>query len=142
MATTTRQNLALGILRVAAGVVFFAHGWQKLVVYGVPGVQAAFERMGAPLPYLTGPLFGVVELVGGLLLVAGLFSRLAGLALALDALGALLVVHAPSGFFLPQGIEFVLTLFAATLAIALMGGGAYSLDAALAQRRRRAKGLC
>lgn len=65
----------------------------------------------------------------------GLFTRVAGLGLAAVMLGALVIVHLPAGFFLPNGIEFVLTLLAAAGALALTGPGAYSLDALFRGRR-------
>ena len=69
------------------------------------------------------------QFFGGLALVLGLFTRVAGIGLAGVMLGAMLFVHLKAGFFLPSGYEFVLTLFAAALALALTGPGAYSLDA-------------
>ena len=52
--------------------------------------------------------------------------------------GAMVLVHAPAGFFLPNGIEFTLVLGAASLALSIMGAGAFSLDALLARRRQLA----
>src|SRR5689334_21013362 len=108
----SRIDAGLLVLRVIVGIVFAAHGWQKLFVFGFAGVGGAFAQMGAPLPEITGPLIGFVELLGGLALVAGLLTRLAAVGLALDMLGAIALVHAPAGFFAPKGVEFVLTLCA------------------------------
>lgn len=126
----------LAALRVIVGTVFAAHGAQKLFVFGFAGVIGAFEGMGVPLAGIAGPTVALVEFLGGLALVLGLFTRLAGLGLAAVMAGAALTVHLPAGFFLPNGVEFVLTLLAAALALALTGPGAFSLDAVL--RRRRA----
>ncbi|GLC24265.1 DoxX family protein [Roseisolibacter agri] len=129
-----RIDLGLLVLRVIVGIVFAAHGWQKLFVFGFAGVGGAFAQMGAPLPSVTGPLIGFVELLGGLALVAGLLTRLAAVGLALDMLGAIVLVHAAAGFFAPNGVEFVLTLCAGALTLLLTGAGRYSLDHRIASR--------
>src|SRR5687768_10662278 len=136
--TTPRQiDLGLAILRIATGVVFAAHGAQKLFVYGFAGVTGAFTQMGAPLPEITGPLVALVEFLGGLALVFGLLTRLAGLGLAITMLGAIVLVHLAGGFFLPNGVEFALTLLAVAVTFVITGAGRYSLDHAIAARRAR-----
>lgn len=132
-----RVDLGLLVLRVVLGTVFAAHGAQKLFVFGFGGVTGAFTQMGAPLPGITGPMVALLEFFGGLALVVGLLSRLTGVGLAATMLGAILLVHLPAGFFAPNGIEFALTLMAASLAIAATGAGRYSLDHLLASRRAR-----
>ena len=133
--TPSRQiDLGLAILRIAAGIVFAAHGGQKLFVYGFAGVTGAFTQMGIPLPGITGPLVALVELFGGLALIVGLLTRLAGVGLTITMLGALFMAHLAGGFFLPTGIEFVLTLGGIAAALTLTGAGRYSADAILARR--------
>lgn len=129
-------DTALLLLRVAPGAVLFAHGAQKLFVYGLEGVTGSFAQMGMPLPGVLAPVVAFVELLGGAALVLGLLTRWAAVALAIDMLVAMVVVHLPNGFFLPSGIEFTLVLAAATLALAITGAGSYSLDALLPGRRR------
>lgn len=136
-ATTTRMDAALALLRLAAGAVFLAHGGQKLFVYGLEGVTASFAGMGIPVAAVAAPAVALIETLGGLALLLGLFTRVAGVALAAVMAGALLLVHLPAGFFLPGGFEFVLVLLSAAVALALTGAGAFSLDA-LRERRRAA----
>src|SRR3954466_8407235 len=109
--TTDRQrDLALLALRVIAGVIFTAHGAQKLFVFGIAGVQGAFAKMGAPMPDVTGPLIAGLEFFGGIALIFGLLTRLVAVGLVADMLGAILLVHLANGLTGQGGYEFVLML--------------------------------
>lgn len=132
--TDKRLDAALLVLRLAIGAIFIAHGSQKVFGFGIAGVTAAFTHMGVPFAALVAPLVSVLELVGGIALVLGLATRIAGLLLAIDMFCAILIVHGKNGFFLPRGFEFVMGNMAMALALAIVGAGAYSLDAVMARR--------
>lgn len=134
---TSRLAVGLAVLRVVVGGVFLIHGYQKLFQMGIPGVSGFFTQIGAPLPQLTAPLVSVLEFGGGLALILGLLTPVVAALLAADMLGAILLLHLPNGFYATDGgYEFVLTLFGASLALALTGPGAYALDAVLGRARR------
>ena len=140
-AASTQSTAALSawgflILRLAVGAVFVMHGWQKLTVMGVGGVAGFFGSLGIPFPEVAALVVTLVELVGGLALILGLGTRLAGALLAINMLVALLLVHLPNGFAVENGgYEFVLVLLAASIFFALSGPGRLSLDARLLARR-------
>jgi putative oxidoreductase len=121
------QSLAIAALRIVVGIVFLAHGYQKVFKFGFHGVAGMFAHMGIPLPAVAAVVVMVVEFVGGILLVTGLATRLPAALLAIDMLVAVLAVHIKHGFFNPMGVEFPLTLLAACICLALSGGGAGSL---------------
>jgi putative oxidoreductase len=130
------HDRALLVLRLVIGTIFIMHGYQKVFQMGIGNVTGMFSHMGIPLAAVFGPLVAVLELVGGLALLFGAFTRVAGALLACDMLGAIIFVHGKGGFFAPKGIEFVLANFGMSLALALAGAGAFSLDAMLARRER------
>lgn len=132
---TPVRGWGITILRVVVGIVFLVHGGQKLFVWGFGGVAAFMAKVGIPAPMLAAIVVTLVELLGGLALVLGLYTRWVAVPLAIDMAVAILVVHLPAGFFLPDGYEFALTLLAANAALALLGSGKAAVDTLLAGDR-------
>lgn len=115
-------------LRIVVGLVFLMHGAQKLFVFGLGGTADIMGKLGLPLPVLCAIIVIAVELLGGLAIVLGVFTRVAGALLAFEMLIAILVARLSGGFFAPYGYEFELTLLGASLTFALHGAGRMSLD--------------
>jgi putative oxidoreductase len=124
------------VLRLVIAVVFLTHGYQKVFVQGFSGVTSAFTHMGVPLPGLIAPIICVLEIGGGMALLLGAYTRIVAALLACDMLGAIIFVHAKAGYSASKGgVELVLGNLGMLVAIALLGAGAYSVDALLARRR-------
>ncbi|MEU9579285.1 DoxX family protein [Streptomyces chilikensis] len=137
---TTVRDLALLVTRVAVGAVFLAHGWQKLFTNGIDGTAAFFDQAGVPAATASAWFAAVVELAGGAALILGLAVPVAGVLLLVDMIGAFVFVHAGNGLFVDAGgYEFVLVLGAASLALAAVGAGRFSVDHLLTGRRRTAQ---
>jgi putative oxidoreductase len=137
MNRSTLTTAAVTVLRVIAGFLFAAHGWQKFNEFTIAGTQASFAKMGVPAAELAAPVVATLELVGGIALILGVLTRVFAALLALDMLGALFLVHASAGIFAATGgYELVLLLAAGALAIALTGAGKVSADQALFGRSR------
>jgi putative oxidoreductase len=131
---------ALLVARLLLGVVLVAHGWQKVVTNGLGATAEGFGRMGVPLAPVSAAYAGVVELVGGALLLFGAATAVVGVLVVLDMLGAALIVHVGNGVMVGDGgWELVGVIGAAALVLAAVGAGRYSVDHALATRGAPAK---
>lgn len=130
------RPVALLLARVAVGVIFVVHGYQKFVTMGIGGTTAFFEKIGVPLAGLAAPAVAALEVAGGVALILGAALPIAGTLLALNMIGAMIFVHAPNGFMADKGgIEFVLALAAGALAVGFTGGGALAVDSVLRRSR-------
>ena len=137
---STSNDVSLTILRLVLGVVFFAHGAQKMLGwfggFGFHATMGFFTHMGMPAPIAF--LVICVEFFGGLGLIVGLLTRIPALGIAVEMIGAIFMVHLPNGFFMNwmgnqkgEGFEYHLLVIAIAAALLLRGGGAFSLDRAL-----------
>ena len=119
--------LALLALRVALGAVMIAHGAQK-AFGGMPRFMGMLQSMGIPpiLAYLT----TAAELGGGILLVLGLFTRVAALSILIDMCVAIAKVHFKNGLKGPGGYEFPMMCGIVAFALIFLGAGPISLDEA------------
>ncbi|WP_300333633.1 DoxX family protein [Accumulibacter sp.] len=132
----TDNSVAPLVLRIAAGVIFAAHGAQKLFGlfggYGLEGTGQWMESIGLAPGYLMALLAGSAEFFGGLALLLGLLVRPSALVLAVTMAVAIATVHLEKGLFMANdGYEFGLALLAISVALVLSGGGRLSLDRAM-----------
>jgi putative oxidoreductase len=123
-----QADYAALLLRVTMGVLFLLHGGLKLFVFTPAGTVGFFQSLGlpGPLAYLT----IAAEILGGLALIAGVYTRWVSLALVPVIVGAGWFAHASAGFFFSNeggGWEFLAFWTVALLVQALLGDGAYSL---------------
>jgi len=125
------MSLGLAVLRIAAGTVFLAHGYQKLFVFGFAGVTGAFTHMGVPAPGVMGPLIALLEVFGAIALIFGFLTRLLALLFVCDMLGAILLVQLKNGF---SHYELEFLLCASSVALIFTGAGGFSVDALIARR--------
>ena len=128
------RDYGLTILRVIVGITYVMHSYVSLFRFTPAGTAAFLASVGLPAPALMAWILILVHGLGGILLILGLWTRWAAAANAVILAGALVTVHLPQGFFLKVmktgfvgGFEFVLLLFAASLALVLTGGGALSV---------------
>lgn len=119
---------ALFLLRVVVGFIFVAGGWRALVIDGPAATAARIAEWGVPQPGFAVWIFGVLELVGGALVAAGIFtSVLAGL---LGVATALTAYVAPLGMDVTE-LGYPLLMLAALIVLVVFGPGRVSFDAAL-----------
>lgn len=127
------------LLRVPVGLIFAAHGAQKLFGwfggYGLNATAGWMESIGLTPGVPLALLAGSAEFFGGILLLLGLFTRPAALALAVTMLVAIFSVHWQNGFFMSNnGYEFALALLATTIALAASGAGKLALDSFISKK--------
>ena len=128
-------------VRLALGIIFIAHGAQK--VFGVWGGRglAGFTAGDAPLGLRPAWLWlgaaAISELVGGALVLVGLLTRLGALSIACVMLVAMFGVHWGAFFMANRGIEFTVALLGMSLALIIAGGGQASIDQMLMNTRGR-----
>jgi putative oxidoreductase len=139
----TSNDFAIAILRLTFGLVFAAHGAQKVLGwfggYGFSGTMGFFtHQMGIPAPFAF--LAICAEFFGGLGLIVGFLGRIAALGIICNMLVAVVMVHAQNGFFMNwagnqkgEGFEYHLLAIAIGLVILFKGSGAMSVDRVLTE---------
>lgn len=117
-------DISLLVVRVVAGVIFVAHGAQKLFgAFGGPGLEKTVEMMGA-----LGYLVTIGEFFGGLGLIVGLLTRFSAASLMVIMLGAIAMVHGKNGFFMSSGgYEYNLALIGLLAPTLIAGPGRYAI---------------
>ena len=139
---STSNDFTLTLVRLVLGVVFFAHGAQKMLGwfggYGFHGTMGFFtQQMGIPAPLAF--LAICAEFFGGLGLLVGLLGRVAALGIIVNMLVAIATVHHVNGFFMNwsgqqkgEGFEYHLLAIALAIVVLIKGSGAVSIDRAIA----------
>ncbi len=145
--TGTHADWIVGIARVVLGIIFFAHGAQKMLGwYGGSGLANSMRTFTDHLHLPSTLAFLVIagELVSGVGLIVGLFSRIAAVFIALTMVGAIATVHFRFGLFMDwfgsqkgHGIEYHLLAIVLALVVVVKGGGAFSLDGLVHQHVSR-----
>lgn len=135
----SEAGLAPLVLRIVLGVIFIAHGGQKLFAWfggdGLQGTAQWMSSIGLEPGYFMALLAGTGEFFAGVFLLLGLLTRIAGFALAVTMLVAIYAVHFQQGFFIASGgYEFALALLAGSVSLLISGAGKFALDNALATR--------
>lgn len=136
------KPLGLLFLRLGLGAIFISHGYAKLT--NIHNWMVNFQHMG--FPYYFAYIAGIFEFFGGIMLVAGLFTSIAGLILAVEMSVAILRVHLPLGPITQiRNYEFPMALAVGSFALATLGAGLISFDHVIFRKRgarspRKAKG--
>src|SRR5215472_16223421 len=138
----TDDDVATAVLRLVLGVVFFAHGAQKMLGwfggYGFSGTMGFFTgAMHIPAPFAF--LAIAAEFFGGLGLILGFLARVAAFGIAVNMFVAISMVHSAFGFFMNwtgaqkgEGFEYHLLALAMTVFVIIRGAGAFSIDRTIA----------
>jgi len=148
--TATDNDAAITVLRLAVGIVFFAHGAQKMLGwfggYGFAGSMGFFTGM-LHIPAVFAFLAIAAEFFGGLGLIVGLFTRVAAFGIFFEMLVAVAMVHRHFGFFMNwagtqkgEGFEFHLLALAMTVFLMIRGAGAASVDRLLSSPAKSSVG--
>jgi putative oxidoreductase len=145
--TGTHADWIVGIARIVLGIIFFAHGAQKMLGwYGGPGLASTMRTFTEHLHLPSALAFLVIagELVSGVGLIVGLFSRIAALFIVLTMVGAIATVHFRFGLFMDwfgsqkgHGIEYHLLAIALASVVVVKGAGALWLDGLVHQHVSR-----
>lgn len=135
----TNNSYSALALRLPLGIIFAAHGAQKLFGwfggYGLEGTGQWMASIGLEPGVLLAALSGSAEFFGGLFLIIGLLTRPTALVLAVTMLVAIFSVHITNGLFMSNnGYEFALALLAGVVSLLISGGGRASADSVIVNK--------
>lgn len=130
------HSLALLVLRLSLGIIFVHQGWMHLE--NIHGTIAFFGKIGL-VPFFAYAV-GIIELVGGALAILGLWTRLAALGFVVIMIGVLFTVPGRGGYL--NGHDYEFALAGASLALALLGSGFYSISSFCKCSQKNAGGIC
>ncbi len=123
------RDIAYTAMRVVIGCILLMHGWFKVGTFGVAGVSGMMAKSGLEPATAFAVAAMFLETVGAVCIILGLFTRFFAAALAIELLIGLLAVHLQAGFSVSKGgYEYILLLGIVMFAIAIRGGGPYSVD--------------
>ncbi len=123
------RDIAYTLIRVVVGYILLMHGWLKVGTFGLAGVSGFMAKQGLEPATAFAVAAMILETVGAVCIIIGLFTRFFAAAIAIELGIALLAAHLKAGFFVSNGgFEYVLLLGIVMFAIAIRGGGPYSVD--------------
>lgn len=126
------RDAVLLLLRAVLGVIFIAHGWDKLFTQGMGQTTAFVDSLHIPQPQVAAWGSMLLEMIGGAMLVVGLLTTGVAMTLAVYSAAVLYFAHFGGGFFVANGgFEFVLLIFVALITVFVFGAGRASADRAL-----------
>ena len=134
------RDLVLLVARVGLGIIMIAHAKLEYDFGGgsLAGVGQLFAQSGIPLPAISGPANVLFEFVGGIAMILGLAVPIVGVLMAINMVGAWLLVHTSPLFAMDHnGPELVITLALLSLVLAVVGSGRFGLDNLIVSRTRR-----
>ncbi|MBE3125896.1 MAG: DoxX family protein [Acidobacteria bacterium] len=145
----TDKSFSGTALRVLLGVVIFPHGAQKLLGwFGGGGFNASMRMFESSfhIPTIFALLAILAESVGAVALIAGFFTRIAALAISVNMVVAVALIHAKVGFFMNwggtakgEGFEYHILAMAIGIVLMIMGGGRWSVDGVIAKKLKRSR---
>lgn len=117
-------NTGLLLIRIGVGIIFFLHGFKKIT--NLDGTTGFFSSLGIPFASFMALIVALVETLGGISMIVGIFTKISGLLLSCVMLVAIFLVKIPKGGF--SSAEFELMLLLSALGISFIGSGKYSIS--------------
>ncbi|MCK2201658.1 DoxX family protein [Corynebacterium callunae] len=133
---STIKEVAFVLARILLGTILIAHGWDKFAITGLEGISGYFASLGIPAAGFAAVVAALVEIIGGILIIAGAFTRITAAVVFVDMLLAALLAHIANGVFvMNNGWELTGAIGAGALLLVAAGAGAWSVDAVLTKNK-------